>query len=301
MVLQLEQSVEQFLIYASVERGLAGNTIESYRFDLRNFTEYAKSLGKKEIEEMERPDISHYLEAIHQSGYAPATMAQHIACLKSFYHFLTVEELVKKDLAATLETPKLAQLFPHILSQEQAAQLLSRPDGSTPLGLRDRALLETLYATGIRVSELVGLNTGDLNLEAGYAQVFGKGSKERIVPIGSLAIQALKHYLQEGRPKLYRSKKAEDALFLNCRGGRLSRQGFWKILNGYAEACHIGFSITPHTLRHSVATHLLENGADLRVVQELLGHADISTTQIYTHLTKGHLRQVYEQYHPRAK
>ncbi len=297
----LGQSVEQFLIYASVERGLAVNTIESYRFDLRDFTEYARTLGKKEIEELERGDITAYLETLHKAGYAPASMAQHIACLKSFYHFLTAEDLVKKDLAATLETPKLAKLFPHVLSQEQIAQLLSRPDSSTPLGLRDRALLETLYATGIRVSELVGLNTGDLNLEAGYAQVFGKGSKERIVPLGSYAIQALDNYLQEGRLKLYRSKRAEDALFLNCRGGRLSRQGFWKILNGYAEDCRIGFTVTPHMLRHSVATHLLENGADLRVVQEILGHADISTTQIYTHLTRGHLRQVYEHAHPRAK
>ncbi len=206
---------------------------------------------------------------------------------------------MKKDLAATLETPKLAKLFPHVLSQEQIAQLLSRPDSSTPLGLRDRALLETLYATGIRVSELVGLNTGDLNLEAGYAQVFGKGSKERIVPLGSYAIQALGNYLQEGRLKLYRSKRAEDALFLNCRGGRLSRQGFWKILNGYARTAHRCYRY-PHMLRHSVPPTFWRTAPTFGWCRNFRP-CDISTTQIYTHLTRGHLRQVYEHAHPRAK
>lgn len=299
--MEIQRSVEQFLIFASVEKGLSDNTITTYRGDLERFASYMMALGDREIDQVEREDILSYLAMLHESGYAPATLAQHIACLKSFYHFLAAEHFVRKDLVATLEMPKLAQLFPTILTQEQAGQLLAAPQPNTPLGIRDKALLELLYATGIRVSELVGLNTGDLNLEAGYAQVFGKGSKERIVPIGRLALAALQNYLQQGRPLLYHSRQAEEALFLNCRGGRLSRQGFWKILRGYTEQCGFDFTITPHTLRHSVATHLLENGADLRVVQELLGHADIATTQIYTHLTKGHLRQVYEAYHPRAK
>lgn len=299
--MEIQRSVEQFLIFASVEKGLSDNTISTYRGDLGRFASYMLALGNEEIGQVEREDILSYLAMLHELGYAPTTLAQHIACLKSFYHFLAAEHLVRKDLVATLEMPKLAQLFPTILTQEQAAQLLAAPQPTTPLGMRDKALLELLYATGIRVSELVGLNTGDLNLEAGYAQVFGKGSKERIVPIGRFALTALQNYLQQGRPLLYRSRQAEEALFLNCRGSRLSRQGFWKILRGYTEQCGFDVTITPHTLRHSVATHLLENGADLRVVQELLGHANIATTQIYTHLTKGHLRQVYEAYHPRAK
>ncbi len=296
----LTTAVENFLSYTGVEKGLAANTVASYRYDLELFVRYQKQQGKTELEQITKDDVTAYLASRHEAGCSPATLAHNITCLKSFYRFLTLEHLVAQDLLALLESPKLPKLIPAVLSEEQIAALLAAPQGRTPLILRDKAMLEFLYATGVRVSELVGMDTGDLDFEAGYARVFGKGAKERIVPIGAYAEEALQLYMTEGRPALCHGKQAIDALFLNKRGGRLTRQGFWEILKSYTERLGWKFHVTPHTLRHSVATHLLSNGADLRVVQELLGHEDIATTQIYTHLNNRRLRQVYQESHPRA-
>lgn len=295
----MKDLMENFLYYLSVEKGLADNTITSYQFDLKSFITFLSDRSVTTIEKVTRHHIAAYLLELKKQGKSSATLARHMACIKSFFHFLLRENIIDQDPTCHLETPKLAQLFPQILSQEQTELLLNMPKTGTVLGKRDKAMLELIYATGLRVSELINLNVEDINLEMGFLRCFGKGSKERIVPIGSFAIKALKVYLDKSRVKLV--KRAEKALFVNQHGRRLTRQGFWKILKGYGDGAKIPITLTPHTLRHSIATHMLENGADLRTVQEILGHADITTTQIYTHLTKTHLKEVYENCHPRAK
>lgn len=290
--------IHEFINYLSVERGLATNTLESYGRDLRQYYQY---LGEDQVDldAVSRTTIINYLMYLQKQGKATATIARRLAALKAFYQFLVREKRIKTDPTANLESPKLEKRLPRVLTVSEVERLLAQPDSSQPAGLRDRAMLELLYATGIRVSELVSLNIEDVNLETGYIRCTGKGSKERIVPLGSLAIQWVQEYLQSGRPKLVKDRD-EKALFVNHHGNRLTRQGFWKIVKKYAEDARIDKEITPHTLRHSFATHLLENGADLRSVQEMLGHADISTTQIYTHVTKGRLKEVYARAHPRA-
>ncbi|MHB8157946.1 MAG: site-specific tyrosine recombinase XerD, partial [Desulfocucumaceae bacterium] len=229
----------------------------------------------------------------------PATISRRLAALKSLFRFLINEERIEIDPTENLESPKKTQKLPRVLTTGEVDQLLEQPQTGTVAGLRDKAMLELLYATGIRVSELVDLEKRDISLKEGYIRCLGKGSKERIVPMGDMAVHYMEAYLQRSRVKLI-GKANSDALFLNHRGGRITRQGFWKIVKKYASRSNIQKDITPHTLRHSFATHLLENGADLRAVQELLGHADISTTQIYTHLTKKRLKEVYKSSHPRA-
>ncbi|OTA40541.1 MAG: site-specific tyrosine recombinase XerD [Symbiobacterium thermophilum] len=277
---------------------MATNTLESYGRDLRQYYQY---LGGDNVDPdaVSRTTIINYLMFLQKQGKATATIARRLAALKAFYQFLVREKRIKTDPTANLESPKLEKRLPRVLTVGEVERLLAQPDPSHPAGLRDRAMLELLYATGIRVSELVSLNLADVNLETGYIRCIGKGSKERIVPLGSLAIHWVQEYLQSGRPKLVKDRQ-EPALFVNHHGHRLTRQGFWKIVKKYAHDARIDKEITPHTLRHSFATHLLENGADLRSVQEMLGHADISTTQIYTHVTKGRLKEVYARTHPRA-
>lgn len=291
---------DNFLYYLTVEKGLSDNTIASYQFDLKSFTAFLTKKSITDIKEISRNDIIAYLLSLKKQEKSHATLARHMACIKSFFHFLLREKIISEDPTCHLETPKLAQLFPQVLSMKETEHLLNQPNAGTILGLRDKAMLELIYATGLRVSELVNLNVQDINLEMGFLRCVGKGSKERIVPIGSFSVNALKEYLSRSHVKLVKKTK-EDALFVNQHGRRLTRQGFWKILKAYAKKAKISINITPHTLRHSIATHLLENGADLRTVQEILGHADITTTQIYTHLTKTHLKEVYDQSHPRAK
>jgi len=290
--------IHEFINYLSVERGLASNTLESYGRDLRQYSQY---LGEDQVDldAVSRSTIINYLVFLQKQGKATATIARRLAALKAFYQFLVREKRIKTDPTANLESPKLEKRLPRVLTVSEVERLLAQPDPSQPAGLRDRGMLELLYATGIRVSELVSLNVEDVNLETGYIRCTGKGSKERIVPLGSLAIKWVQEYLQHGRPKLVKDRE-EKALFVNHHGNRLTRQGFWKIVKKYAEDARIDKEITPHTLRHSFATHLLENGADLRSVQEMLGHADISTTQIYTHVTKDRLKEVYARTHPRA-
>lgn len=291
--------VNEFINYLAVERGLAQNTLESYGRDLRQFQSYLHSSQIDIVKDSSRNTILSYLNSLQNKGRAVSTISRNLAAIKSFYQYLVRERYLEKDPAANLESPKLEKKLPKILSIAEVEELLRQPNTYTPTGLRDKAMLELLYATGIRVSELISLNISDINLDMGYIKCYGKGAKERIVPLGSIAAKCVQDYVNKGRPKLVRTYE-EPALFVNHHGNRLTRQGFWKIIKRYAREANIMKEITPHTLRHSFATHLLENGADLRSVQEMLGHADISTTQIYTHVTKNHLKEVYDKTHPRA-
>lgn len=291
--------VNEFIQYLAVERGLAQNTLESYGRDLRQFQAYLHNGQLDFIKDSSRSTILAYLNNLQTKGRAVSTISRNLAAIKSFYQYLVRERYLEKDPAAHLESPKLEKKLPKILTISEVEELLKQPNTFLPTGLRDKAMLELLYATGIRVSELISLNISDINLDMGYIKCYGKGAKERIVPLGSIAAKCVQEYIGKGRPKLVRTYE-EAALFVNHHGNRLTRQGFWKIIKKYAQEATINKEITPHTLRHSFATHLLENGADLRSVQEMLGHADISTTQIYTHVTKNRLKEVYDKAHPRA-
>lgn len=284
--------------FLRVERGLSDNTVQSYSYDLQKFKEYLDDRGIP-LNEASQGDILAYFNLQREEGKSGRTLSRYLASIRCFYRYLMQEHYIQQDPTENLESPKVERLLPRILSVGEVDLLLSQPDVRTVWGLRDKAMLELIYATGMRVSELLGLDTDHLNLDAGFVRCFGKGAKERIIPVGEVALRYLKEYLAKGWVKLRKSPR-EKAVFLNRRGKRLSRQGFWKILKGYAKKAGIQKEITPHVLRHSFATHLLENGADLRVVQELLGHADITTTQIYTHLSQKKLREVYERSHPRA-
>ena len=291
--------VEEFIHYLAVERGLAQNTLESYGRDLQQFHLYLKNSNLELIRDSSRNIILNYLNALQAKGRAVSTISRNLAAIKSFYQYLVRQRYLEKDPAANLESPKLEKKLPKILTVGEVEELLKQPNNFMPGGIRDKAMLELLYATGIRVSELISLNSADINLDMGYIKCYGRGSKERVVPLGSIAAKCVQEYINKGRPKLVRTYD-ETALFVNHHGNRLTRQGFWKIIKKYAQEANITKDITPHTLRHSFATHLLENGADLRSVQEMLGHADISTTQIYTHITKNRLKEVYDKAHPRA-
>lgn len=295
----MKKLINEFINYLSVERGLAMNTLESYGRDLRQYSQYLEMDDEAAIDSVSRNTIVNYLMHLQTQGKATATIARRLAALKAFYQFLVREKRINQDPTVNLESPKLEKRLPKVLSIREVEMLLQQPDPDQASGMRDRAMLELLYATGIRVSELVNLDAEHINLELGYIRCTGKGSKERIVPLGSIAIQSCREFIQNGRSRLIRDRD-EPALFVNHHGRRLTRQGFWKIVKKYADDAKINKEITPHTLRHSFATHLLENGADLRSVQEMLGHADISTTQIYTHVTKGRLKEVYARTHPRA-
>jgi integrase/recombinase XerD len=296
----MQHLLDNYLDYLIVEKGLANNTLQSYQLDLKSFLNFLKSGSVTNVHEISKHHITAFLILLNKEGKSPATIARHMASLKSFFGFIIKEQIVLQDPTRNLGTTKLPKVFPQILTIDEIDILLNSPDLHTNLGIRDKAMLELIYGTGLRVSELLSLNLTDINLEIGYLRCMGKGAKERIIPVGSFAEKALVNYLSNSRGKLLKNS-AEKALFLNSRGKRLTRQGFWKILKQYAFQVGIKTTITPHTLRHSVATHMLENGADLRTVQEMLGHADITTTQIYTHLTKNHLKEVYNKCHPRAK
>ncbi|MCF8082824.1 MAG: site-specific tyrosine recombinase XerD [Deltaproteobacteria bacterium] len=288
--------VDQFMDYLKVERGLAHNTVSAYGTDLVRLTGF---LQKKQISPLDvsQDHIVEYLTSLRER-LSHRSVARNISSTKQFFRFLVSEGYMKVSPARLLETPRLARHLPEFLSLEQVDLLLRQPDASTPAGKRDRAMLELLYATGLRVSELVGLRAVDLNLESGFVRTVGKGAKERLVPMGEKARVAVKEYLQEGRMRLLKDRTSPH-LFLNFRGGSLTRQGFWKIIKKYAKAAGVKKTITPHSLRHSFASHLLEAGADLRSVQVMLGHSDISTTQIYTHVSRERLRALHESCHPR--
>lgn len=283
-----------------VEKGLARNTIVSYERDLKSYVQYIQKVEQvTTLQEVTRLHILNFLHHLKENGKSAKTMARHIASVRSFHQFLLRERVVEHDPTVHIETPQAERKLPKVLSIDEVEALLQTPKAVNEFGIRDKAMLELLYATGLRVSELINLNVSDVHLTMGFVRCVGKGNKERIIPLGRLATEAIGHYIERGRYELL-GKKTVDALFLNHHGNRLSRQGFWKILKKLAKEANIQKELTPHTLRHSFATHLLENGADLRAVQEMLGHADISTTQIYTHVSKTRLKDVYKQFHPRA-
>lgn len=296
----MQETLQDYLNYLSVERGLAQNTLESYNRDLRQYLQYLQEKKSLSIQETTQATVIGYLLQLQARGKATATLSRSLAAIKSYYHYMFRENIIHRDPTINLDAPKQEKRLPRVLSVTDVEHLLEQPDLKQPIGIRDRAMLEVLYAAGLRVSELVSLQVNDVNLETGYLKCYGKGSKERIVPLGSMALKYLKIYLEHAR-KFLASSTHENSLFLNHHGKKLTRQGFWKIIKKYADILNLHVEITPHTLRHSFATHLLENGADLRSVQEMLGHADIATTQIYTHLTKDKVKEVYEKTHPRAK
>jgi len=293
-----------FLGHLELERGLSRNTLEAYRSDLQQFADF---LARHELDPLEARTqhltafISELATATpERPAAAPATLQRKIACLRSFYRHLRREQILDHDPAAELRAPRSRARLPKVLSRDEVARLLEQPRGTGPAALRDRALLETMYACGLRASEAIGLELSELDLEAGILRARGKGSKERIVPVGGKAIDALGAYLERGRPKLV-GLRPEPRVFVNLRGGGLSRQGLYKIVRRHARTAGLEQRMSPHTLRHTFATHLLTGGCDLRSLQEMLGHADIGTTQIYTHLTTERLRDVYFDAHPRAQ
>lgn len=290
-------ALEDYLHFLRVERQLASNTLQAYKRDLVAYLAYIE-LQQLALCDVERLHIVEFLQQLKGQSKSTRTIARHISSIRKFHQFLVREQKVTRDPTVHLEMPKLEQKLPHVLSVEQIDRLMDAPDVTTPHGIRDTAILELLYGSGMRVSECMTLNLDDVHITMGFVRVYGKGGKERIIPLGRGALSACTRYLQEGRPAFLAAKT--DAFFINQRGKRLTRQGIGTILRQYGEAAGLQMSITPHMLRHSFATHLVENGADLRAVQEMLGHADISTTQIYTHVSKKRLLEVYKQFHPRA-
>ncbi len=296
--------IDNFIIYLKVEKNASPRTIESYQNDIWQFIDFLADELKMPGEDIRPEQVDHlavrkHLALLQRSGVKRTTIARKMASLRAFFRYLTREEILSVNPLSHVSSPKLEKRLPEVLSQDGAWALVQAPDTGTPAGLRDRAILEVLYSSGLRVSELVGLDLGDLDLSVGYVRVMGKGSRERIVPVGSYAVKAVKRYLTAGRPLLDK-KKAGQALFLNKDGGRLTTRSIRNIVDKYVEQVSIQRKISPHTLRHSFATHLLDGGADLRSVQELLGHVKMSTTQIYTHVSREKLMAVYEKNHPRA-
>ncbi|UOQ42643.1 site-specific tyrosine recombinase XerD [Halobacillus salinarum] len=295
----MQHPLDDFLHYLTVERGLSKNTIQSYKRDLTQYMNFLENQeGVNDWDRVSRTHIMKYLYELNDKGRSRATVARLLSSIRLFHQFLIREKVAGQDPSLHIETPKKERKLPKVLSSKDVEKLLSL-EAEDPFTARNKAMLEMLYATGLRVTELVSLKVSDLNLMMGFVRCLGKGSKERIVPLGDLARDAVEVYLRDYRSTLIKHKTTEE-LFVNHHGNSLSRQGFWKILKAVAQEVGIQKEITPHTLRHSFATHLLENGADLRAVQEMLGHADISTTQIYTHVTKSRLNEVYRSYHPRA-
>lgn len=296
-----QEALAEYIIYLKIERGLSANTVTSYKRDIEKYLTFLTEKKITQLDEVSRFEILDFLQTLRQSGAADNSIIRMVSSLRKFHQYLKRELIVSDDPMQLIDTPKKASTLPKAISPQAVEQLLEAPDTTTPLGVRDRTILELMYATGLRISELVNLKLSDMHLTMGFIQTMGKGEKERIIPLGEIASQWLDHYLDGARVYLQdQSAETSEYVFLNSRGKGLSRQGVWKKVKQLALEAGIDQNVTPHTLRHSFATHLLENGADLRMVQELLGHADISTTQIYTHITKTRLKQVYSDYHPRA-
>ncbi len=299
--MEILNTISSFVTHVKVEKGLSANTVEAYRRDLLKFDVFAKK-RKLTLEAVRRDDLVDFLAGLYREKLESRTVARHLVTLRNFFRFAQIQDLIATDPSVNLESPKIRRSLPGYLRLEEVERLLNQPDGKTAMGLRDRAMLEVFYSTGLRVSELVSLRIGDLDSKVGCVRCIGKGDKERIVPVGRKALAMVEKYMQEARPELLKKAKLSQsqALFVNRRGASLSRVGVWKILSAYGRRAGLRVALTPHMLRHSFATHLLERGADLRSVQLMLGHADISTTQIYTHVVEERLKQIYKAHHPRA-
>lgn len=292
--------LQSFIRFLSVERGLSKNTLESYERDLQQFMDYLQQHGVTAWRETSKTHIAGFLAKLKGLGRASATMSRNLVSIRAFYQYMVKERLMDSDPSIYVESPKLEKKLPKVLSVEEVGKLLDAPQAEQVSGVRDKAMLELLYATGIRVSELISLNVADVYLQLGYIRCIGKGDRERNIPLSSIAIRCLTAYIHKDRKKLLKKSADEEALFIGHLGTRMTRQGFWKILKRYAGELNISGEITPHALRHSFAAHLIENGADLRSVQEMLGHSDISSTQLYVQVAKLKMKEVYNLAHPRA-
>jgi len=292
----MEELVREFTEHLFVEKRHSPNTVDGYRRDISRFVSFQP---KTSLNSVTPSDIREFLLSLHNQGLSSRSIARSLSSLKSFFKYLMEESLIRDNPVETLETPKIWRKLPNTLSLKEVESLLNQPDIETPLGLRDKAMLEVLYATGVRVSELISLELNDMNLEVGYIRSYGKGGKERVIPLGEVAQSYLKVYLEQGRPRLVKNRTL-PALFISRRKMPMTRQAFWKILKQYVLKANISVPVSPHTLRHAFATHLLERGANLRSVQQMLGHSDISTTQIYTHVVQERMREVFDKCHPRS-
>jgi integrase/recombinase XerD len=299
--MEIGSVISSFLMHVRVEKGLSLNTATAYRRDLAKFQAFAQK-RKLSLATVSRDDLVDFLAGLYRQKLESRTVARNLVTLRNFFRFAQIQELISADPSINLESPKIRRSLPGYLRLEEVERLLHQPDAKTALGLRDRAMLEVLYSTGLRVSELISLRVSDFDSKTGCVRCIGKGDKERVVPVGRKALAMVERYLREARPEFLRQAKrgGSPALFVNRRGASLSRVGVWKILSAYGRRAGLRMALTPHMLRHSFATHLLERGADLRSVQLMLGHADISTTQIYTHVVEERLKQVYKAHHPRA-
>lgn len=294
----MEKEISAFITYLHNVKNTSGNTEMSYRRDLEKVQHFLEGRGIQETKAVTAQDLSDYVKYLEDNKFAAATVSRNIASLKAFYHFMLQEGMVEEDITDKLKAPKIEKKAPEIMSPEEVVRLLEQPSGDSPKEIRDKAMLELLYATGIRVTELITLTLADVNMQMNFILCRDR-NKERIIPFGAAAKNAMARYLDGTREEMLENK-ASDVLFANCSGQPMSRQGFWKLIKHYAKKADIQADITPHTLRHSFAAHLVENGADLRSVQEMLGHSDISTTQIYANLNHNHIREVYAKAHPRG-
>jgi integrase/recombinase XerD len=297
--MEITPAISLFLTHVKVEKGLSANTVAAYQRDLAKFNVFAQK-SKLALEAVTRDDLVDFLAGLYREKLESRTVARHLVTLRNFFRFAQIQEIITTDPSLNLESPKIRRTLPGYLRLEEVERLLAQPDAKTAAGLRDRAMLEVLYSTGLRVSELTSLRVTDLDSRVGCIRCIGKGDKERIVPAGRKALSIVEKYLRDARPELLGKGVSSQALFVNRRGHSLSRVGVWKILSAYGRRAGLRVALTPHMLRHSFATHLLERGADLRSVQLMLGHADISTTQIYTHVVEERLKQIYKAHHPRA-
>ncbi|WP_419790421.1 site-specific tyrosine recombinase XerD [Staphylococcus chromogenes] len=295
----MQDVVDEYLRFIQIEKGLSENTIAAYRRDLNHYLNYLAAQKISNLDFIDRQIVQQWFGVLHDEGRSTKSIARFTSTIRSFHQFALREKYAAKDPTVLIETPKYERKLPDVLSIDEIDLLLTTPETSKNNGYRDRTMLELLYASGIRVSELINIEVEDVNLLMGFVKVFGKGNKERIIPLGETVIELLKTYIENVRPQLLK-KQVTHTLFLNMQGKPLTRQGIWKIIKQTGAKAGIQKRLTPHTLRHSFATHLLENGADLRAVQEMLGHSDISTTQLYTHVSKTQIRKMYQQYHPRA-
>ena len=296
----MKEHLRSYIHFLELEKNAAGNTIASYRLDLMRYLDFLAANGITSLNNVKDRDITGFISMLHDIGLSPRSISRNFSSIKGFHKFLLGEGTVKKNPTQTLEVPKLSRTLPDVLSQNEIDTILHQPNVSEPLGIRDRTILETLYATGMRVSELIQLKQSHIYPSDGFVRVFGKGSKERLIPIGRSALEWINRYLKEVRVELAKHGRGQDILFLNARGRPMTRMAIWNIVKTYTLKSGIQKAVHPHTFRHSFATHLLEGGADLRSVQEMLGHSDINTTQIYTHIDREYLKEVHRTFHPRG-